>query len=350
MSELFTPAEAQQVKALRGRVEKLERLIKAISVPELLDQDDMISDSSIKGATQQSIKAYVDDNAGGGGIDNVVEDTTPQLGGDLDGQSSYDIVDVGRIVVKQTEDSVGIYLYGYDDVVSDYCHICLDEFGQTFISTSDDLVLKSADDIKVRLGDNAGTFSFQVTDSDAAILFRVDSNGKVHLYNDIDGNDHAIADIGSLSFRDGGATVDIIRDEDAMSSNDANALATQQSIKAYVDAFMTSGGPLYYEDGSYTGNDSTGQTISLTDTNLDIKLLIISLYNGNDASNAVMFAWESLSSPALRMIQYVSGSSVSMRDDRCGLGTGQFIVDDGGSNQHPNQLNDTYYFIAIGTH
>ena len=38
------------------------------------------------------------------------------------------------------------------------------------------------------------------------------------------------------SFKFGsGATVDVIRDEDDMASNDANALATQQSIKAYVD-------------------------------------------------------------------------------------------------------------------
>lgn len=41
---------------------------------------------------------------------------------------------------------------------------------------------------------------------------------------------------GSLKFSDAASeTVDIIRDEDDMSSDDANALATQQSIKAYVD-------------------------------------------------------------------------------------------------------------------
>jgi hypothetical protein len=40
----------------------------------------------------------------------------------------------------------------------------------------------------------------------------------------------------TLVFEDGGSTVDIIRDEDDMSSDDASALATQQSIKAYVDA------------------------------------------------------------------------------------------------------------------
>jgi len=42
------------------------------------------------------------------------------------------------------------------------------------------------------------------------------------------------------SFTLGNKTVDIIRDEDTMSSNDDNALATQQSIKAYVDAQVSS--------------------------------------------------------------------------------------------------------------
>lgn len=39
----------------------------------------------------------------------------------------------------------------------------------------------------------------------------------------------------TLSFGAGGANVDIVRDEDDMVSDDPNALATQQSIKAYVD-------------------------------------------------------------------------------------------------------------------
>ena len=37
-----------------------------------------------------------------------------------------------------------------------------------------------------------------------------------------------------------GATVTTILDEDAMGSDSATALATQQSIKAYVDAVTTS--------------------------------------------------------------------------------------------------------------
>ena len=45
------------------------------------DEDNMTSDSAVATASQQSIKKYVDDNVG---IGSVVEDTTPQLGGDLD--------------------------------------------------------------------------------------------------------------------------------------------------------------------------------------------------------------------------------------------------------------------------
>ncbi|MHA2067221.1 MAG: hypothetical protein ACXABY_22865, partial [Candidatus Thorarchaeota archaeon] len=53
-----------------------------ISGTAFLDEDDMVSDSATKLASQQSIKAYVDATATG--ISNVVEDTTPQLGGTLD--------------------------------------------------------------------------------------------------------------------------------------------------------------------------------------------------------------------------------------------------------------------------
>lgn len=50
-----------------------------------LDEDDLSSDSATGIASQQSIKAYVDAQVvSGSGISNVVQDTTPQLGGDLD--------------------------------------------------------------------------------------------------------------------------------------------------------------------------------------------------------------------------------------------------------------------------
>ena len=51
------------------------------SMSFVVDEDNMSSNSNTKVPTQQSVKAYVDANAGG--ISNVVEDTTPELGGDL---------------------------------------------------------------------------------------------------------------------------------------------------------------------------------------------------------------------------------------------------------------------------
>jgi len=56
-----------------------------VSGTAVLDEDNMASDSATQLATQQSIKAYVDAQVtSGAGISDVVDDTTPQLGGTLD--------------------------------------------------------------------------------------------------------------------------------------------------------------------------------------------------------------------------------------------------------------------------
>ena len=57
----------------------------------------------------------------------------------------------------------------------------------------------------------------------------------------------------SLTFSDGGSTVDIIRDEDDMASDDANALVTQQSVKAYVDTNRR----WSIETGGYRSNNNS---------------------------------------------------------------------------------------------
>jgi len=55
-------------------------------VTTILDEDTMSSDSATALATQQSIKAYVDS---AGGLSAVVDDTTPQLGGELELNGNY---------------------------------------------------------------------------------------------------------------------------------------------------------------------------------------------------------------------------------------------------------------------
>ena len=56
-----------------------------------------------------------------------------------------------------------------------------------------------------------------------------------------------------FTFNDGGSTVDIVRDEDDMTSNDANALVTQQSVKSYVDTNRR----WSIETGGYRSNNNS---------------------------------------------------------------------------------------------
>ena len=52
---------------------------------------------------------------------------------------------------------------------------------------------------------------------------------------DIDMGDNDISDIKSIAFNDGGATITEVKDENDMAADSDTMIATQQSIKAYVD-------------------------------------------------------------------------------------------------------------------
>ena len=122
-------------------------------------------------------KKYVDDNAGGGGLSNIVEDTSPQLGGDLDlNSNNLDFPTTANI--------------------SD----CLDE---------NDMASDSATKLA----------------SQQSIKAYVDSK-------DHTDTTYTAGDFITLT----GTDFDVdVKDEDNMASDSATYLATQQSIKAYVD-------------------------------------------------------------------------------------------------------------------
>lgn len=71
----------------------------------VLDEDNMASNSATKVPTQQSVKAYVDAEASG--ISNIVEDVTPQLGGQLDVNGNA-IGDGTRELLTFTEDASAV--------------------------------------------------------------------------------------------------------------------------------------------------------------------------------------------------------------------------------------------------
>ena len=75
-----------------------------ITATAFVDEDNMVSNSATLIPTQQSVKAYVDTTVAA--TNEVVEDTTPQLGGDLDLNSS-DITGTGNINITGTIQSSG---------------------------------------------------------------------------------------------------------------------------------------------------------------------------------------------------------------------------------------------------
>jgi hypothetical protein len=75
-----------------------------ITVTAFVDEDDMISNSATLVPTQQSVKTYVDTVVAA--TNEVVEDATPQLGGDLD-LNSNNITGTGNINITGTIQSSG---------------------------------------------------------------------------------------------------------------------------------------------------------------------------------------------------------------------------------------------------
>lgn len=135
------------------------------TIVDVLDEDNMASNSATALATQQSIKAYVDAATGGAGsMSNLIDDTTPQLGGTLDV--------------------------------------------------------------------NSNSIQFPTT------------------------------------------TISDVLDEDNMASNSATALATQQSIKAYVDA--NAGSDWTYASASASGLDTVNFTGLTNPTEIELTLLGVS--------------------------------------------------------------------------
>ena len=70
----------------------------AITITAFVDEDDMSSNSATLVPTQQSVKAFVDASLSSGNL-NVVNDTSPQLGGNLD-LNSRDITGTGNINIS----------------------------------------------------------------------------------------------------------------------------------------------------------------------------------------------------------------------------------------------------------
>lgn len=164
----------------------------------VVDEDDLSSDSDTKVPTQQSVKAYIDNQ----------------------GVSTEAIQDiVGGMVTGNTETGITVT---YEDGDGTLDFVLSDEYIQDVVGAM--FTGNTETGISVTYQDGDGTIDLVV--SGAATELSTDTTPQLGGDLDLNGYDIQFPTT---------AIMDAL-DEDNMASNSATALATQQSIKAYVDS------------------------------------------------------------------------------------------------------------------
>lgn len=209
-------------------------------VTTILDEDTMTSDSATALATQQSIKAYADTK-----LANVVEDTTPQLGGDLDTNSNNIQFDTAH-GIQDDSGNEQLTFAKTDSAVNELTITNAAAAGAPSITaTGDDTNIGLTIDPK-----GTGTLTLGSADATVAVASTMtvideiqhagDTNNKIGFTTDTQtfttgGSTRMNITDSGVQLGAANARVTTVLDEDAMGSDSATALATQQSIKAYVD-------------------------------------------------------------------------------------------------------------------
>jgi hypothetical protein len=288
------------------------------TVTGIKDEDDMASDSATKLATQQSIKAYVDSQVtaqdldvtdgsssididldseslgilGGTGIDSTASGTGVTLAIDstvatLTGSQTLTNKTLTAPTLTGTAVVASLDISGDVDVDGTLETDALSINGTTVTSTAAELnildgVTSTAAELNILDGVTATTAELNILDgvtSTAAELNILDGvTSTTAELNILDGVTSTAAELNIL---DGKAFLD----EDDMSSDSATGIASQQSIKAYVDAQITA------EDLDFQAD--SGGALSI---DLDSETLTFTGGTGIDTSgsgNAVTFAIDS---------------------------------------------------------
>jgi len=198
----------------------------SITITAFVDEDNMSSNSATLVPTQQSVKAYVDTTVAA--TNEVVEDTSPQLGGTLDTNGNLiQFGDSGGATDDRLQFGASQDLQIYHDGTNSY----IDDSG------TGDLLIRGADRVIIR---KAGTTENMIR-CEADDYVKLYHNNVEKLATTSTGIDvTGLVEFDSISGT-GSVAITDIADEDDMSSNSATQLATQQSIKAYADTKATPG-------------------------------------------------------------------------------------------------------------
>ncbi len=191
------------------------------TVTGIKDEDAMGSNSATKLATQQSIKAYADTKAGlTGSTNNTV--TTVTGANAIQGESNL------------TFDGSTLGVTGAITATTSITAASFVTSGSTGVTYSDNGISTSSSNADINITPHGtGDVVISALRVNGATLDSSDSaTVTVGEALDVTG---ALTASTSLNIADDGATVTGIKDEDNMASDSATKLATQQSIKAYVD-------------------------------------------------------------------------------------------------------------------
>ena len=208
------------------------------SVTSIVDEDAMGSNSATALATQQSIKAYVDTQDA-----NIASDTLTLTNKTFDAEgtgnalSNVDVANLKSGVLDTDLSSVS----GSDDTLASAKAI------KTYVDaqvTAQDLDVAADDSTAIAI--DLDSEVLQVSGGSGITTSATGNTITVSLDTALTVNSLVSSDSSSINIKDGldidgtltlasGTGVNNILDEDAMGSNSATSLATQQSIKAYAD-------------------------------------------------------------------------------------------------------------------
>lgn len=175
-------------------------LLGGYTVNDILDEDDLSSDSATALATQQSIKAYVDSQVGG-----VAQTLSGLTDTTITGPADLDVLQWDNGSSKWVDRSLSeAGIQAQDDV--------LDDLAALNVVAADQIIV----------GNGAGTFTYATaTAAGLALLDDADASAQ-----------RTTLGLGSV------ATYGVL-DEDDLNSDSDTDVPTQQSVKAYVDAQIT---------------------------------------------------------------------------------------------------------------
>lgn len=196
----------------------------AITITDILDEDNMASDSATALATQQSIKAYIDTELSSGGLAmNIAGDTGS--GTIVFSTETYNVFGTANQITSTFDGAATMTLSLPDNLTA-----------PSNLTVTNNLTTSLT----------AGRVPFITTGGlltdDAGLTF-TSGSGTLNA---------TIVQFGSLT--DGVLSITSIKDEDNMVSDLANAVPTQQSVKAYVDTEIAKYDVLTVNaDGASTG-------------------------------------------------------------------------------------------------